>query len=585
MKKSFLIPILTLLFISCTIASSQWVTTQLTNNSYSDFDPQINDNGHVVWCGGDYPYEIFYYNGDTVTQLTDNTSGDRFPQINASGHVVWQSLDATNREIFYYDGTSVIQLTDNTPNGLNPQINDSGHVVWHGPGGSDSGRDYEIFYYDGSTVLQLTSNTRDDSDPQINASGHVVWSGDGSDEIFYYDGNTTTQLTDNYDDDTNPQINDSGHVVWESKSDSYGNRDAEIFYYDGSTVTQLTDNDYDDYSPKINNNGHAVWSGNDGTDNEIFYYDGNMVHRLTDNISIDSNPQINDSGLVVWEGYDGTDKEIFMAKFIGDMDGVEYLIDNCPSTFNPGQQDADTDGIGDACDSCPNDAENDIDNDGICADIDNCPNTENPGQQDVDNDGTGDVCDNDTVYGTISIGIQESITVNIYIFSCGVSQPHATVTTDAQGYYAIGGLENGRYIVAPEDSVCSFSPAGHWFDIPQSKVRSYSFLSAQDPLIFGLWFNSSDSNSAFLQQSFYGNGFHSMNLSVPGLPMPYLYFSGTYTICGNQITFRHPETCGAEKGTYTYSITNDGSRLDLVMISDPCTTRSQLLQGGYWIEE
>jgi formylglycine-generating enzyme required for sulfatase activity len=77
-----------------------------------------------------------------------------------------------------------------------------------------------------------------------------------------------------------------------------------------------------------------------------------------------------------------------------DGDGVPNSQDNCPTIYNPGQEDADQDGLGDVCDPCPHDPSNDIDGDGVCGDTDNCPTVSNVGQEDADGDGVGDVCDN-----------------------------------------------------------------------------------------------------------------------------------------------------------------------------------------------
>jgi len=69
-------------------------------------------------------------------------------------------------------------------------------------------------------------------------------------------------------------------------------------------------------------------------------------------------------------------------------------LDNCPAVSNPTQTDIDGDGPGDACDLCPLDASNDIDTDRVCGDLDNCPLIANGGQENLDGDTLGDACDN-----------------------------------------------------------------------------------------------------------------------------------------------------------------------------------------------
>lgn len=91
-----------------------------------------------------------------------------------------------------------------------------------------------------------------------------------------------------------------------------------------------------------------------------------------------------------------------------DGDGIT-VGDNCPTIFNPirpvdegAQADSDGDGVGDACDPCPLDADTtecasfdplDRDRDGVREPNDNCPSVANPDQADADGDGKGDACD------------------------------------------------------------------------------------------------------------------------------------------------------------------------------------------------
>jgi hypothetical protein len=109
-----------------------------------------------------------------------------------------------------------------------------------------------------------------------------------------------------------------------------------------------------------------------------------------------------------------------------DNDGIAAATDNCDFLYNPLQEDADADLVGNLCDNCPgvpnsdqrdSDADtvgdecdfDDVDFDGVVNDIDNCPDVYNPLQvagvqgrgtacdltsQDVDADGVADRSDN-----------------------------------------------------------------------------------------------------------------------------------------------------------------------------------------------
>ncbi|MFS8068574.1 MAG: thrombospondin type 3 repeat-containing protein, partial [Byssovorax sp.] len=72
----------------------------------------------------------------------------------------------------------------------------------------------------------------------------------------------------------------------------------------------------------------------------------------------------------------------------GDLDGdkVADSGDNCPTVFNPDQDNHDTDALGDVCDD-------DLDGDTKPNAADNCPTFPNQMQEDANQDGVGDACD------------------------------------------------------------------------------------------------------------------------------------------------------------------------------------------------
>ena len=368
---------------------------------------QMSNNGNVVWSqkgSGAYgAYDIWLYNGIEATNLTNNPAGSSYynqvsavdPQINDNGHVVWRSnkqlgnSTARSNNIYLYDGTGTINLTLNASPGMKPQINNNGDVVWQT--GHYGAYISDIFLYDGTEITNLTNNVQNNyydrflaQDPQINDSGHVVWSQKNYiliparsvvNDVYLYDETGTNNLTNNpsstyglsdisslqinnnqqvvwdqknggetsnsyvhdayiYDgadvicitnklcgsrNFTYPQINDNGRVVWQL-SHMYNNTN-DVYLAtagasdnndngtgcSGASITNLTNNPYHSISTQAqtNDSGHVVWlwyrAGGDGSG--VYLYDGSSTIRLSSSLA--SSPQVNNNGHVVWSQYNG----------------------------------------------------------------------------------------------------------------------------------------------------------------------------------------------------------------------------------------------------------------------------------------
>jgi hypothetical protein len=114
--------------------------------------------------------------------------------------------------------------------------------------------------------------------------------------------------------------------------------------------------------------------------------------------------------------------------------------------------DADSDGIPDACDTCPNDADNDADGDGVCGDVDNCPNVANADQTDSDSDGLGDACDPETA-GQCGDAINTATLTAPASDLCAVGTATEPSAADGAWAWTCAGLGAG------EDAPCSAAGA------------------------------------------------------------------------------------------------------------------------------
>jgi hypothetical protein len=85
------------------------------------------------------------------------------------------------------------------------------------------------------------------------------------------------------------------------------------------------------------------------------------------------------------------------------------------------------------------------------------------------------------IHGRITGDVQAGISVELYKTICGSDVLVDTFTTNSEGYYAFGCLDNGDYRVAPKNANYTFSPEFDSVQIPQTIIQSYDFTAHNLP--------------------------------------------------------------------------------------------------------
>jgi hypothetical protein len=85
------------------------------------------------------------------------------------------------------------------------------------------------------------------------------------------------------------------------------------------------------------------------------------------------------------------------------------------------------------------------------------------------------------IHGRITGNVQSGISVKLYKTSCGGDSLVDTFTSNAEGYYAFGCLDNGTYKVIPDNASYLFNPEFDSVDIPQTIIKSFDFTATINP--------------------------------------------------------------------------------------------------------
>jgi len=248
---------------------------RLTDDGVRDTDPDINDDGTIVWSRGigpDGPYgptlEIVMWQDGELTRLTDDDVDDFAPQINNLGHVVWYKwigggCEDSNAVVCFYDASTIEQISDADWSHCSPAINDHDWIAWtRYDFCQEPWWDSEIMLYapGGEPEVISPPETYEPHHPTINNSGQVAWTftvdpDTGQNGIEVWGDGVVTLFTDS---GIGPDLNDRGDMCfyrWYDDEETY-----QMWLYLKGEFYQLSDDPFWNVDGDINNAGEVVWS-------------------------------------------------------------------------------------------------------------------------------------------------------------------------------------------------------------------------------------------------------------------------------------------------------------------------------------
>jgi TolB protein len=330
------------------------------------------DGGNAVTYGGptnNVPFRGFGrpdVDGDGVIDGADSC-----PAV-ANGYRVAVELDSLDVWTLNYDGSQPLRVTPSSANDVTPRFDATGRRILFSS--NRAGNDYEIHAMnaDGSGVTRLTNVAGRDDEPVMSPDGtKIAFLGtrptlanfDSNVWIMDANGSNQIRLTTNQGFNgraSNPVFNHDGtRIAFDTVRNLLTGNNREIYSIrtDGTDEIRLTTTAGIDMEPAYSRDGSRIVfiSYRDGaaTNGEIYTMrpDGSDPRRITNTTFREFKPTFSPDGtqIVFMADYDGSPKPYTMNRDGTGRRKITDLQSFTRPTLAP-QADADSDGIGDACD-------------------------------------------------------------------------------------------------------------------------------------------------------------------------------------------------------------------------------------------
>ena len=283
------------------------VTTQLTNDFWSDNNPQIFGTS-ATWSGNTPMGQEIFYDANIASadpaSVTSTVSpggvNSYYPQISgttgaaADTYVVWYGSNINQQDVYLYDANAnqTTAITEDnlanqgrtlTESDQGVQI-DGGNVVWQGCNGSS----YQIYLYQIGTGIttEVSSDAVDNVDPRISGN-NIVWTKDctilsaalgittaATSQIYDYNIGTggTTQISDGLAAAEHAQI--SGNLVVWHEMVAGSPEEWNVYCFNLNTpataAVDVTNSQSFDWYPLVSSTGMVAWGSNLGTEYDIY---------------------------------------------------------------------------------------------------------------------------------------------------------------------------------------------------------------------------------------------------------------------------------------------------------------------------